>query len=205
MSQVVVLGMHRSGTSMVAGILAKLGVFMGKSLLGPTPGNPAGHWEDREFLAINEEILRRAGGSWDSPPSHEATMAVDVSGDIERLIHKRANLSIWGWKDPRTVLTIEHYTPYLIGPLYIAVFREREAVVKSLMCRNYMIARVANALYDTYDDRLAAFLDNRQQLQVQYEDVIADPECGVRWIADYVGLPVTGEAIEHVRPELNHA
>jgi len=73
------------------------------------------------------------------------------------------------------------------------------------MCRNYMIARVANALYDTYDDRLAAFLDNRQQLQVQYEDVIADPECGVRWIADYVGLPVTGEAIEHVRPELNHA
>ena len=55
---VVVLGMHRSGTSMIASILNKLGVSMGKVMLGKTPSNPLGHFEDKDFYNLNRKILK---------------------------------------------------------------------------------------------------------------------------------------------------
>ena len=45
----VVTGMHRSGTSMVAAYLQQAGVSIGRNLIGPAPGNPRGHFEDRDF------------------------------------------------------------------------------------------------------------------------------------------------------------
>ncbi|MBM4059289.1 MAG: chromosome partitioning protein ParA, partial [Planctomycetes bacterium] len=47
---VVVVGMHRSGTSLVASLCQAAGIDMGTDLLGPHPGNGAGHFEDLEFL-----------------------------------------------------------------------------------------------------------------------------------------------------------
>ena len=51
---VVVLGMHRSGTSMTSAILEKLGINMGDETLGPLETNPIGHFEDRMFLELNK-------------------------------------------------------------------------------------------------------------------------------------------------------
>ena len=49
-SQVIVLGMHRSGTSLIASILHLSGISMGKEFLRPDNGNPGGYFEDLEFL-----------------------------------------------------------------------------------------------------------------------------------------------------------
>lgn len=54
---IVVAGMHRSGTSLVASLCADAGVDMGARLLGPGPGNPRGHYEDLDVLS---ERIRRA-------------------------------------------------------------------------------------------------------------------------------------------------
>src|SRR5690348_8758134 len=52
----IVAGMHRSGTSMVAGILAKGGIAMGRELLSGDAANPAGYFEDIAFLELQRGL-----------------------------------------------------------------------------------------------------------------------------------------------------
>src|SRR6516162_4141212 len=67
---VCVLGMHRSGTSLVARLMNLLGIDLGaeEHLLGPQPDNPKGFWEYEPILDLNGEILGRLGGNWHEPP-----------------------------------------------------------------------------------------------------------------------------------------
>lgn len=61
----VVLGMHRSGTSMLARILHLLGHAMPGDLFGATPSNPLGHWEPNPLISLNEWAFAEAGSGWD--------------------------------------------------------------------------------------------------------------------------------------------
>jgi len=72
---IVVLGMHRSGTSLVAGILRNAGVLMGDKFLPPDEFNLRGYFEDTDFLWINKGILESAGASWYAPPTVELILS----------------------------------------------------------------------------------------------------------------------------------
>ena len=68
---ICVLGMHRSGTSLLARILNLIGVDLGPDEVlttEPVADNPKGYWEHHEITAISDAILKRHGGSWDEPP-----------------------------------------------------------------------------------------------------------------------------------------
>ena len=75
---VVVLGMHRSGTSAVAEAVVRLGVAVGDSLSmdGPSEWNPRGYFEDPELNRINDAVLEAIGGSWAAPPEPAAKLAL---------------------------------------------------------------------------------------------------------------------------------
>ncbi|MFN3354262.1 MAG: sulfotransferase family protein, partial [Brevundimonas sp.] len=60
----VVLGMHRSGTSSVAGALCKLGAAPPKTLMPEHPDNPKGYWESLSVVGANEELLASGGSFW---------------------------------------------------------------------------------------------------------------------------------------------
>src|SRR5580700_6228131 len=62
---ILVAGMHRSGTSSVAGTLVKLGATPPKSLMQPNRFNSRGYWESMAIMALNDEILSAAGSAWD--------------------------------------------------------------------------------------------------------------------------------------------
>jgi len=62
---IIVLGMHRSGTSAFTGVLNILGVELGSNLMEPTKENPRGYFEKRAVMEINDEILNILGSSWD--------------------------------------------------------------------------------------------------------------------------------------------
>ncbi len=64
---VLVLGMHRSGTSALAGALHKLGFGLPANLLPPAPDNTGGYFESKDLTRLNEEILVAAGTSWHDP------------------------------------------------------------------------------------------------------------------------------------------
>ena len=61
MTTIVVLGMHRSGTSLVTRLLVEMGVYMGPRL-------DVRNWEDADFQKTNQTILDMAGGNWGKPP-----------------------------------------------------------------------------------------------------------------------------------------
>jgi len=138
MSCYIILGMHRSGTSAVAAALYKMGVFMGERLMGPGPWNPYGHFEDIEFVAVNDAMLVTAGGSWYTPPPEMMVRTVRwmFVPTLARLVKKREERGLsWGFKDPRTALTVGVYHGLLPEPHYIVCTRNPPDVVASLMRR----------------------------------------------------------------------
>lgn len=62
----MVVGMHRSGTSCTAGILAKLGYEAPENMIGANKSNPKGHWEAVPVARLNDRILKFAGNEWQS-------------------------------------------------------------------------------------------------------------------------------------------
>ena len=60
----IVLGMHRSGTSSVAGALALAGAAAPKHLMPAAADNPKGFWESSAVADFNDRILNREGSNW---------------------------------------------------------------------------------------------------------------------------------------------
>ncbi|MFW5858273.1 MAG: hypothetical protein ACOCX4_10365, partial [Planctomycetota bacterium] len=109
---VLVLGMHRSGTSLVAQVLAAHGFVTGTRVIGASDSNARGHLEDRVVVRINKRLLLHAGGSWDAPPAFpdgwlEAPFvqrqAAQARRHADRLRQGEARAFL---KDPRCCLTL---------------------------------------------------------------------------------------------------
>src|SRR5262249_54233515 len=121
--------------------------------------------ENKLFIELNDRILRAAGGSWLNPPPQSAILALADRFELEirdAVAAASQGGELWGWKDPRTTLTAGLYLPHLIHPHFIAVFREPQEVVSTLMRRDDTFhdlgAETAAALVSEYNRRLLEFL-----------------------------------------------
>jgi len=140
----IVLGMHRSGTSFVTQALQDAGAEMN--------GRPPYH-ENQDFLALNNKILTQSGANWANIPEN-IKVNPDTAQKIKTLIAKYGK-KFWGWKDPRTSLTLPAYLPYLKDDVYlIACFRKPKRVGKSLEVRGDMSAAAGEALANKYNEKL---------------------------------------------------
>src|SRR5713226_5579370 len=155
---VCVLGMHRSGTSLVTRILNLLGVYLGTEPQLPTPAqdNPKGHWEHGIFRELNDEILARHGGTWDQPP--RLSTGWEANPGLDDLKHRASTLiqdefahaEIWGWKDPRTCLTLPFWQQLLPETHYVVCLRNPVDVAHSLRRRNSFSVQKSSSLWLTY-------------------------------------------------------
>jgi O-antigen biosynthesis protein len=104
---ILVLGMHRSGTSAVTRVLNLLGADLPRNLLGSRPGNDSGHWESTDLLAIHEDILLSAGSAWDDWRSfdpawcHSAAAQTYKEKILAILAHDFGESKLFAIKDPR--------------------------------------------------------------------------------------------------------
>lgn len=134
---VIITGMHRSGTSLLASILQTVGVNIGQQLMGAGPGNIKGHFEDIDFWSIHQSILISQGIS---PEGWTALSKVDVPqqffDEAKALCDKRMKEGpIWGWKEPRTTLFLEFWDQLIPHAKYVFVYREPWEVLDSLFLR----------------------------------------------------------------------
>jgi len=186
---------------MVAGILHKLGCPMGERLLGGDWSNPDGHFEDFDASLINRRILADAGGAWWRPPSAEMLAKVDRSEEIKAHVATREAKPLWGMKDPRLILTIDHWLPHLSNPTFFVVNRKPEDVAASLNRRNGFGYGEALTLYAEYHRRQWAFMSEHEpQCVVLWYDLVRQD--GAKWvgiIAHELCVDVTDAAIAHVR------
>lgn len=147
---VILLGMHRSGTSLVAELLDGLGLFQGNELQ-----------EDHEstyFLDLNDTFLKRIGAAWDNPaPAREFledTAALDLTArclsaelsskglkrflGLKRYLKARSLEHVdqpWGWKDPRTVFTLPAWLSLFPSAKLVYIVRNGIDVAASLRVR----------------------------------------------------------------------
>ncbi|MFW9819999.1 MAG: sulfotransferase family protein [Candidatus Thorarchaeota archaeon] len=188
---VVILGMHRSGTSMVGGILARLGINMGEKFREDRIiSNPLGFYEDVDFLSLNNEILKEAGGSWENPPNLNQILAQKIKFGlkIKKIIYDKPQL--WGWKDPRTSLTIRLFLPYITNGYFIVCHRDPEEVANSLYQRSRMPYDKAINLYNFYVEEIDNFFKDNPYLrktELDYKNVISNPEETVEKIIKFLG------------------
>ena len=108
-SGLLVLGMHRSGTSALARVLQLCGADIGTRLLGKSAGNEAGHWEDAFAVEVHERLLAAEGTRWDEalglPDDWAAGEAGRAAGgEIAAYVaNDRAQHRLWAVKEMRFV------------------------------------------------------------------------------------------------------
>lgn len=194
--QIIILAMHRSGSSVVAGILHHLGVDMGEQyLMPPSNDNPKGYFEDVRFVGLNQLILRHCGGAWnvniDEQLIHNAAPQFEVQ--IKKLIAARERESIlWGMKDPRMVLTIPLYMPYLSLPSFIVVLRNPRAIARSLQARDRIPVEQGEKFALDYYHRISGFVASLPQtvpvVHVRYDEVVSNPYPVIGRLACFAGI-----------------
>lgn len=103
----LVLGMHRSGTSALSGVLARLGAAGPKTMMPPTGDNPRGYWESSEIMRLNDEILASAGSRWDdweafNPAWRASPEGERLAGKIPAVVQAEFDdARLFVLKDPR--------------------------------------------------------------------------------------------------------
>lgn len=195
-TQVIILGMGRSGTSMLAGVCWRLGVFMGEWLQAPGPINPTGFWEDREIAYLHHALLQgELHPRPDQPPTREM---------IEFVQRRDRQHLVWGFKDFHTTLAIHAWDQLFSRPRYLWATRRPEAVVASYRRAWDMPDEWVRALWRVVTGHLSAFFETRAHLRVDYDDLLATRDVGR--IADFVGLKNVdpSRARAFIQPDLNH-
>lgn len=163
-SPLIITGMHRSGTSLIAKFIHGSGIDLGNSLVGANKGNRYGHFEDAGILEFHRNILIREFGShmWGSGQpritNEDRAQAVD-------LISQRQHKQHWGWKEPRTCLFLDFWKSLLPGARFLFIVRNPISVVDSLVRREKHIRwdfRINNNF-------LRSWLVYNRQCQIFYE------------------------------------
>jgi hypothetical protein len=219
---VCVLGMHRSGTSLVAGILRELGIDLGpdEEFLPPDPNNQSGYFELADAVEINDEILAHYGGSWDDlpelPPGWEQSDELaQIRDRARRALGRRfVASSEWAWKDPRTCITLPFWQRLVPGLRYVICVRNPVDIAHSLRSREGEERPLKKHVVDWLRHTASAFVytADRPRILVHYERFFEDAEHEVRRLAGFIGREdrleepgVMARISEFIDPALVHA
>jgi hypothetical protein len=201
--EVLILGMHRSGTSMIGAVLQALGVNLGQDSPGKQVSNPLGHFEDGDFLDLNNTILFDAGGAWDNPPDPQILSSLaekyqQAAKDLVQTKTRENSNQIWGWKDPRTSLTASYYLPFLNNPHLIWCNRYPDEIAASLWKRNKIPREKGLELVAVYQQGIIQLINEHPEipvLKLEYHEVVQDPGLWVMEICKFLDLNVNAEKI----------
>ncbi len=131
---ICVLGMHRSGTSCLAGTLEQAGVFLGEVATHNT-FNLKGNRENNTIRDLNGGVLGDNGAAWNRPPVQPPVWSDERRAELDEIIRGYAGRAVWGFKDPRTLLTLEGWLDALPRLECVGTVRHPLAVARSLRSR----------------------------------------------------------------------
>ena len=137
----IISGMHRSGTSLLASWLERCGLTIHAGRVwGAAPGNPRGHFEDRDFEELHSGQLKRdrpRSRGWIVIDGDPHTFDPDLLERAKDLVDRRnARFALWGWKDPRTICFLDQWHELLPEAGFFFVWRPCAEVVDSLHSRS---------------------------------------------------------------------
>ena len=201
-SGVVVLGMHRSGTSAVTRAVNLLGVPLGRSDdIYSAEDNPSGHWESRTLCALNDVILHTFGGFDMAMPPMPGSWLRSVRAEHLRGVMRAAFDDVyrgerWLWKDPRICLTLPLWREVLDDFCVVYVVRDAGPVIRSLHRRGGFPRFYCYALWEDYNRRAVAASAGLPLVKVDFDAVLQDPLGQVEQLAEglsSLGVELNGD------------
>ncbi len=183
---IVVLGMHRSGTSALTRGLKALSVELGENLAPASPSeNAKGFWEDTNISQLNRRVLAKMGGDWDtlsildSSPLEREVFSSERQEAARLIEAKLHDISVFGFKDPRTSLLLPFWKCVFddVGcqQSFIVALRSPLEVAASLLKRNGFDAILSYALWVKYMWAAVANTHETNRLSVSYTNLMLEP------------------------------
>ena len=196
---IVVLGMHRSGTSVITKSLELLGVGLGTNLHPAGSDNPKGFWEDKECISINENLLHHLGSAydrldfaWHEIVFDETVTKLKLKAVQLVLLRLSENNNIWGFKDPRTCRLMafwkEVFREVGCDVSYIIQIRNPACVAASLETRNGIDKRKSYYLWLQHVLPSLLFTQDSSRIVVDYDDFLGSPYSQLIRMSEKLGL-----------------
>ena len=180
----LILGMHRSGTSVLGRIVTRLGFYPGpeEQLMPPLEENPTGFWERRDIRDINDKILKLHDSSWDCPTKNFPTrskLPKELSHNIATILSRMESQYPYFVKDPRISLTGNYWFSKYSRFLPILAIRNPIEVAHSLKKRNSLPLELGLALWEKYTISALQVLGRKKYFIYDYNSFISDPNATI--------------------------
>ena len=217
--QILVLGMHRSGTSIVTRLINMMGAYFAPegASHGFTKDNAKGFWERRDVMQLNQRILRYHKLEWNDlgkwSKNAPLTAPLELSREIKTLILNLDAFRPWVLKDPRMCLTLSAWLPHLEVPVAVIVSRDPREIALSLKKRNGLDLNAGLELWEAYATSALQAVAHLPKVYAKHEEFLADPVVAVSTLYEDLcaegvqglRLPSPREVQAFVAPELQHA
>lgn len=202
--------MHRSGTSCLTGSLQQHGLFLGE-VFESNQANLKGNRENAEVMKLNNSLLWFNGGSWDKPPI-SLNWGAGHAKARDHIIAKFVGSGhpLWGFKDPRTILTFDFWMEGLgsMDVKHLGSFRHPMAVAKSLLSRNKIPIEDGMELWRKYNAKLLCLQQKIDFPLICFDVTFCEYQLSLKKILEKLGLQSNPDTAELFFDELlrhNHA
>lgn len=203
---VIVLGMHRSGTSLCSNVLSAFGVDMVDRVEGPghdrpTAENAKGHWERWEITVFHDRILGLFKRGY-YEQTHDFPLPVawwaqpqvaEVRREIAAFLEQRMDKSPFGFKDPRTLRLLpvwqQLFEELRLAPKIVLCLRNPAEVARSLQVRDGLDPDIGELRWFVYTTDFFRYIKDADICVLEYETWFDDPSVNVSKLQKFLDLP----------------
>lgn len=210
----LVLGMHRSGTSLLGGLVAGAGVDMGRHLMAAAADNPRGFWENQRLVDLNESLLNTLGqtwASWQALPGDwlQREEVKTFRGRLAELLAAEFGDSpVFCVKDPRLCRLLPVWLEVLgdlsIRPVCLFISRPVTEVAASLEARDGMGPNLARALWLRHGVDAITASDGLPTAKTSYAALLQEPQAFFDALRENTGIALSVADTEFADASLRH-
>jgi hypothetical protein len=221
---IIVLGMHRGGTSLVANLLHRWGAYAGQTqqLLSADQNNLQGYWEYVPLVQFNQQLLNSVGASWFIPPDRDEEKTIENLASYPSYQRRAQQLLAemdkggedWFWKDPRLTLLLSFWKKFWGEAIYVITVRHPLEIAMSLRKRDRLPISASLLIWQQYMiEALRQTEGCKDRIFIGYENLIHAPAEECQRLASFVDRacgyerdrePVVGSMVEVINTELRH-
>lgn len=214
--QIIVLGMHRSGTSAITRLTAMMGAYFGSDsiALPPDRDNPKGFWERRDMLAANRELMRLSDCAWHVVHPWNASnilpLPAQLTQHMQAIVAELSAHPVSVIKDPRFCLTLPLWLPHMKNPHAVIVYRDPLEIAESLHIRNGMPLEYGLALWEFHTVHAIHAAHALPKIFINHAALMQNPVAETQKLftslaAESLHMPSEKQITEFIDPRLHRA
>lgn len=203
----LIVSMHRSGSSLLAGLLSENGFFAGDEnrLVPGNKDNLKGYFERKDVVALNEKMLTTEYHNSSFPDFNSfRTNLANFDVDVANLVNDLKQEGVTVLKDPRLSLTLPVWQQSLTELRVVFLFRDPIEVASSLNKRQGYPMLSALALWEFYNREAVKNIEGLDYKSLFFSDLIKNPQEVIREIKDWAA-PVSDVSVQDKSSFLDHS